>query len=135
MARRAREDFLTVTELADTLVRRASLSFREAHRAVAEAVKAAGADDDPASVARALLRVRPEVGLTPEEIAEALDPARFVRLRKVIGGPAPERTQEFLERARASQREVEEWVAAKRAALDKASGAGLASGHPLARKL
>jgi argininosuccinate lyase len=135
MARRAREDFLTVTELADTLVRRASLSFREAHRAVAEAVKASGADDDPASVTRALLRVRPEVGLTPEEIAEALDPARFVRLRKVIGGPAPERTQEFLERARASQREVEEWVAAKRAALDKASGAGLASGHPLGRKL
>jgi argininosuccinate lyase len=119
MACRARQDFLTVTELADTLVRRAGLNFREAHDVVAAAVKSAGEGDDPASVARALLRVRPDVALTPEEIEQALDPERFVRLRKVIGGPAPERTAEFLERARAIQREAERWIAAKTAALDR----------------
>ena len=57
MADRARRDFLTVTELADTLVRREGLSFREAHALVADAVRACGARDDPASLAEALQRV------------------------------------------------------------------------------
>ena len=48
MADRARRDFLTVTELADTLVRREGLSFREAHALVAKAVQACGTHDDAA---------------------------------------------------------------------------------------
>jgi len=118
MAQRAAKDFLTVTELADTLVRRLGISFREAHDAVAEAVRACGGDDDAAAIAAALERVRPSLGLTLEETEKALDPEHFVRIRKITGGPAPERTGEALARARDRQRELAAWLAEKTERLD-----------------
>jgi argininosuccinate lyase len=120
MACRAAGDFLTVTELADTLVRRAGMSFREAHDVVAEAVRACGSDDSPAALARALGRIRPDLPLTLEEIELALDPRHFVAVRQAIGGPAPERIAESLERARAGLRETETWASEKAASLDTA---------------
>src|SRR5580658_877008 len=45
LKRRAGKDFLTVTELADTLVRREGMSFREAHHLVAKTVQACGEHD------------------------------------------------------------------------------------------
>ena len=91
MADRARRDFLTVTELADTLVRHEGLSFRDAHSLVAEAVRACGAHDDPASLAEALRKSRPTLQLTRQEIERSLDPQSFVDVRNVTGGPAPSR--------------------------------------------
>jgi argininosuccinate lyase len=123
MANRARRDFLTVTELADTLVRREGLSFREAHALVAEAVRACGAHDDPASVAEALRKTRPGLRLTREEIEHSLDPEGFVQVRNVIGGPAPEQTSAALERAGADQQRIENWIASTEAALDAARSA------------
>ncbi len=115
MAQRAKEGFLTVTELADTLVRLEGISFREAHDVVAEAVQACGADDDLAAIARALRRVRPGLGLTDAEILRALDPEHFVRIRNIAGGPAPEQTADALDRAREEQRRMEAWIAEKTA--------------------
>ena len=123
MADRARRNFLTVTELADTLVRRAGLSFREAHRLVGDAVKACGTRDDPASLAEALRKSRPTLRLTREEIERALDPDGFVQLRNVIGGPAPEQTSAALDRARTEQTHIEAWIASSRASLDAARDA------------
>ena len=120
MACRAAKDFLTVTELADTLVRRAGMSFREAHDAVAEAVRMCGSDDSAAAMLQALRRVRPDSPLTAEEIAQALDPRYFVKVRAATGGPAPERVKESLERARAGLIEMQNWVVRKTAALDAA---------------
>ena len=120
MADRARRDFLTVTELADTLVRREGLSFREAHALVAEAVRACGAHDDPASLAEALRTSRPELQLTREEIERSLDPESFVRVRNVTGGPAPEQTSAALERAGAEQQRIESWIASTEVSLDAA---------------
>ena len=120
MAERARRDFLTVTELADTLVRREGLSFREAHGLVAEAVRACGAYDDPASLAEALRKSRPELRLTREEIESCLDPESFVQVRNVIGGPAREQTSTSLERAGAEQQRIEAWIASAGASLDSA---------------
>ena len=116
MAQRASKDFLTVTELADTLVRKEGISFREAHDAVADAVRAC-ASDDPVSIAAALQRVRPSLKLTREEIEQALDPAHFVSIRNIIGGPAPEQTRDALTKARERQTEVQSWIAAKVTAL------------------
>jgi argininosuccinate lyase len=118
MAQRAAKDFLTVTELADTLVRREGLSFREAHAAVAEAVRASGGNDDPATVAAALRRVRPSLALTVEEIEKTLEPGNFVRVRRIAGGPAPERTSGALARGRQSQKALEEWLASRLERLD-----------------
>ena len=120
MADRARRDFLTVTELADTLVRREGLSFREAHALVADAVRACGPGDDPASLAAALRNVRPGLKLTAQEIERCLDPEHFVQIRTVTGGPAREQTSAALERATAEQKQIETWIASTEAGLDAA---------------
>ena len=101
LASRATKDFLTVTELADTLVRSEGLSFREAHGLVAAAVWECGEDDSAANIARTIRRIRPGLKLSNEAIEKALDPGHFVRIRTIIGGPAPERTLEAVQRARA----------------------------------
>ena len=123
MRQRAQRDFLTVTELADTLVRSEGMSFRDAHQLVSQAVKSCGSNDDPAAMATTLLRLHPQLKLTRREIEEALDPVNFVRIRRVIGGPAPERTAEHLERALSVQLEMEAWLEAKAALLDGAHAA------------
>jgi argininosuccinate lyase len=125
MARRARKDFLTVTELADTLVRNEGLSFREAHDLVAEAVRISGVNDDPRAIASAMRKVRPSLALAEEEILRVLDPEYFIRIRNVVGGPAPERTREALARAWEQHQRMDRWVAEKTAMLD-ASRAALA---------
>jgi argininosuccinate lyase len=120
MADRARRDFLTVTELADTLVRREGLSFREAHALVADAVRTCGTRDDPASIAEALRKFRPGLRLTREEIEHSLDPEGFVQVRNVTGGPAQEQTSAALEHAGAEQEQIEAWIASTEASLDAA---------------
>ncbi|HYV63844.1 MAG TPA: argininosuccinate lyase [Bryobacteraceae bacterium] len=123
MADRARRDFLTVTELADTLVRREGLSFREAHALVSEAVRACGPRDDPSSLAEALRKSRPALQLTQQEIERCLDPEHFVQVRNVRGGPAPEQTSAELERAAAEQGHIKDWIASTEATLDAARAA------------
>lgn len=122
LARRAAGEFMTVTELADTLVRREGMSFREAHARVAAAVRAAGSDDRPSAVAEALQSQSPSVSLSREEIERALDPENFVRTRRVAGGPAPEVVSEALSRARQGQARFEQWIQSKREMLDRARG-------------
>jgi argininosuccinate lyase len=113
LAERAAGDFLTVTELADTLVRQEGMSFREAHAIVARAVQTCDGDDRASAIASLLLRQNPSLGLSHADIERALDPENFVRVRRVTGGPAPEIAAEALERARAEQLKVAEWVRAK----------------------
>ncbi|MGD1094822.1 MAG: argininosuccinate lyase [Bryobacteraceae bacterium] len=120
LARQAHKNFLTVTELADTLVRHEGMSFREAHGLVAQTVRACGKNDDAATIAAMVKSLRPGLRLTQAEIEQALDPEHFVRIRKVIGGPAPEVTAEALARALGRQKEFETWIAAKTAMLDEA---------------
>jgi argininosuccinate lyase len=120
LARRAGKDFLTVTELADTLVRREGISFREAHALVAQVVHACGRDDRSSAITAQLLRLHPSLRLTREEIEQALDPEHFVRIRNIVGGPAPERTAEALAQASSQQREIETWIETKTALLNDA---------------
>jgi argininosuccinate lyase len=112
----ARRNFLTVTELADTLVRREGLSFREAHALVAAAVRAS-IDDQPGSIAAALVALHPSLQLSEAEIGEALDPVHFIEVRKVLGGPAPERTREALSRDLEEQSKFTEWIEEKRSLI------------------
>jgi argininosuccinate lyase len=129
LERRAASDFLTVTELADSLVRQTGMSFREAHALVARAVKASGADDRPAAIARVFLSQNPSLGLEKEFVERALDPRNFVRIRRVTGGPAPEVVAEALVRAGAGQQEIEAWIRSKQELLD-AARRGLEAGGP-----
>lgn len=120
LARRAAADFLTVTELADTLVRREDLSFREAHAIVSRAVQASAGDDRPAAIAAVLLAQNPSLHLSRADLEQSLDPQNFVRIRRVIGGPAPEVVAEALSRARQEQNQIADWIQAKEALLDAA---------------
>ncbi len=120
LARRAGHDFLTVTELADTLVRREGMSFREAHALVAQTVQACGSKDDTGTIATTLRGLHPTLRLTRPEIEEALDPVHFVRIRNIIGGPAPGQTADALSRALVRQREIEGWIKSKTELLDQA---------------
>jgi argininosuccinate lyase len=120
LALRAGADFLTVTELADTLVRRCGMSFRQAHSLVARAVKLCGSDDSPVAIARAIRTVDPGLALGDEDIAMALDPRNFVRIRRVVGGPAPEVTAEALQRALVDQQRFAQWLSDKENLLSAA---------------
>jgi len=83
-------NYSTATELADTLVRECNISFRSAHGIVGEAVRRAIEEGkDLADVIEEILE-RYNLKLEREKIERALDPMENVKVRKVIGGPAPE---------------------------------------------
>jgi argininosuccinate lyase len=127
LALRAGADFITVTELADTLVRETGLSFREAHTLVANAVQAAGADDSPGAIAAALLAQNPAIKLDRKTIEQSLDPVHFVKVRRIIGGPAPEVVSDALARARIEQSKIEAWIHSQQRKLDDARQRNLRS--------
>lgn len=88
-------NFSTVTDLADTLVRKSGLSFREAHHvvgrvvriAMTEGMKADGITSD--ILARASLEtLGREADLSPDDLSAALDPARTMEEKAGTGGPA-----------------------------------------------
>jgi argininosuccinate lyase len=104
---RAGMGYSTVTELADTLVRERGLSFRTAHAVVTALVKLAESEGigaggiSPGLVDRAAEGVIGEpLSLSQNLISCSLDPARFVEIRALPGGPAPEEMRRALEERR-----------------------------------
>lgn len=95
MASAAAQGFGTATELADVIVRETGLSFRMAHNVVALVVRdalAAGRTADAIGsadidAAAQTLFGKP-LSIRAEAVAQALDPARNIATRTVLGGPA-----------------------------------------------
>lgn len=118
MRQRAGGSFLTVTEVADTLVRLCGVSFHQAHGLVAAAVKAAP-NDDPDALAKDLHARAAAEGLSIrlEELRLALDPEHFVQVRRVAGGPSPAALAPELERCNAQWLLDRDAVTAQRAHL------------------
>lgn len=87
MRSRAGARFLTVTELADALVRNEGLSFREAHGIVAAAVQS-GDDSHTRIVGDVLTALGPSARSSRDQLLQALDPLAFVEVRSITGGPA-----------------------------------------------
>jgi argininosuccinate lyase len=125
---RAAEDFITVTELADAIVRREGLPFRVAHQIVASFVRrtqgviatiqTSGESLHADLLAQAAHKLLQEtareilgrtLSLSPEETRRALDPLNFVRVRGVMGGPSPEETRRILQASRARAELDEGW--------------------------
>ncbi|MEO1248258.1 MAG: argininosuccinate lyase [Pseudomonadota bacterium] len=86
---------ITITELADTLVRREDLPFRQAHAIAAATAKAVIADGKPLADGFAAFSAtfdgetgKPS-GLSQTDFAEAVSPESFVSRRDRPGGPAP----------------------------------------------
>jgi len=118
LCRRAARDFLTVTELADTLVREAQLSFRQAHTLVTEAVKACEGDDR--QMVDALLDRHPELSIHLPELQRAMDPRHFVAIRTIPGGPAPTAIRAQVARAQSIVSASRAWLAEKEALVARA---------------
>lgn len=108
MRNNVEQNFSTMTEVADTLVREEGLSFREAHEVVGTMVKNVLADQRDASQIKisdlqeaADHQLGSQVALSSEELQAALDPEVNVRRRDIVGGTAPSRNKEDLEQQKA----------------------------------
>ncbi|PFP25630.1 argininosuccinate lyase [Bacillus sp. AFS073361] len=100
LKRRAQESFATITELADTLFRKANIPFRTSHSIASQVVKIALARGLNATHVTSVLvdeAAKTVVGfplnLSDEIIRTAMDPEHFVKIRSLPGGPAPEEMQ------------------------------------------
>lgn len=97
MRERALSSFATTTELADTLVREAGCTFKEAHTIVSRVVRSADADGirdvrdvraaDVTETAHDVCGRR--VDISEESVRLALDADHFVAIRTSRGGVAP----------------------------------------------
>ena len=95
LKKRAGENFITATELADTFVRECGLPFRNAHRLTSAIVRRLHQEGKTAAditqgfceeISQEVLGR--QVELTQELIVTALDPVHFVAIRDRTGGPA-----------------------------------------------
>nr|MCU0256878.1 hypothetical protein [Vicinamibacterales bacterium] len=127
MARRAREHWITITELADTLTRERGLPFKQSH-AIAKRLIAASATNPARPAADVLAEVSAEVTGTAiryagAQLDELLSPEHFVRVRATWGGPAPEETARAIGVEREGVDRDAHWLAGARQGLDRAAAA------------
>lgn len=121
---RTASGFAPITELADTLVRDAKLSFRTAHRIVSAVVdKLTGANKALRDLTLAELDAVAQsvtgepTGLSESRLTQAVDPVHFVAVRSIIGGPAPAEMRRALGAAERRRAQDEETTAARRQRL------------------
>lgn len=108
MLRYAAENFATMTDLTDTLVRETGIDYREAHEVIARVVNAALEQRKSANqidIEMVQAAVQAQLGhsldISPAALASALDPTQNVARRSGIGGPAPVAVQRMIDTARA----------------------------------
>jgi argininosuccinate lyase len=116
LRKKAAGSFLTMTELADMLVRKEKLSFKLAHRLVALTVKQlSNATPSPEQIVAALKEVVEtqlgrKLSSRDQQLVDALCPVNFVRVRRIPGGPAPETVADFLRRQNTMASEDQKWI-------------------------
>lgn len=119
LRKKAAGSFLTMTELADTLVREEGLSFKAAHRLVALAAKRLpGVEASHEEIVSALLAVAEDAldrALKTDRatLINALSPVHFVEVRQVFGGPAIVQVSAFLARQKEIAAEDRRWAKEK----------------------
>lgn len=120
---------ITLTELADWLVRSHQLPFRTAHRIVSQVGE--GLRERPArrqgesqsQRVTALLQVASEritgkaITISPGRISSILDPVHFVQTRRVFGGPSPQVVRRSIARHQRRASRQERWLEEKNRVL------------------
>jgi len=116
LKRRAGENFIAVTELADTIVRKEDLSFRVSHKIVGACVRAAieaGSEVTYTILQKASNEViGRDLSLTEDDLKAAVSPENFVNVRTIYGGTAPTETQRALKVEREREIEDDSWFIA-----------------------
>ena len=126
MAARAREGWITVTELADTLTRERRLPFKTSHAIAARLVQeSTRRPDTPLTtlldeIAQSICGAT--FGFTPERLAEILSPEHFVRVRTTPGGPAPSEMTAAIAQSRERLAQDERWLDTSVGRLKEAEG-------------
>jgi len=103
MASGATRDWVTLTEVADMLVREHGLPFAVAHEISGTLVETCQGNPsaDKADVVNRAARERGhDLCVSADAVAQALSAEHFVAVRRTHGGPAPEITHEAVERSR-----------------------------------
>jgi len=121
---------ITLTELADWLVRNRQLPFRIAHRIVSQVgqglrARPARRRGEPQSERiSALLQAASEkvtgtpILVSPDLLSSILDPVQFVEARKVFGGPSPQTVRQSIARRQRRSSRLERLLGEKRRILD-----------------
>ena len=87
------KNYSTATELADTLVRECNIPFRTAHGIVGEVVRISIETNKNMDAIILNILEQHNLKLDKSKIEKALNPMENVKMRKVIGGPAPEEVE------------------------------------------
>jgi argininosuccinate lyase len=126
LGRRAGENWITITELADTLTRDHGLPFKAGHAIAARLIE--GTRRSPGTPLAAILHdVSKEVTgtalvYTDEQLAQILSPQHFVEVRKTYGGPSPSETQRAIGVSKNALEGDQRWLAETRGRLSAADG-------------
>jgi argininosuccinate lyase len=128
MLRYAAENYSTMTDLTDMLVRRIGIDSREAHEVIAHVVMTAidrGMKANQIDVKLVRDAIMAQTGKPVEinatDVADALDPVKNVARRKGKGMPAPESVQATIDDARESLRANNAWLTRARSRLAAAA--------------
>lgn len=129
LKKRAGENFITATELADTFVRESGLTFRNAHRITSGIVKRLYKEGKTAEdittefceeISLEVLGKKAELSI--QQIKEALDPVHFVKIRGRTGGPALEQVLRMLKERTETLVKQKQHLADIRASYERARG-------------
>ncbi|MGI8544021.1 MAG: argininosuccinate lyase [Aridibacter sp.] len=121
LKKRASENFITVTELADTIVRKENLPFSISHKIVGKSVK--DALEQNSEVTYEILQNASEeilgrrLSMSEEETKAALSAENFVNIRTIYGGTAPVETKRALKIEREKEESDTNWFSEKTAFL------------------
>lgn len=114
LRRRASEGWITLTELADTLVRREDLPFCTAH-SVCSRLVAIASSNGSLPLSQALSEASHQVlgrtvSISEQELEAILSPENFVASRTHLGGPASQPIREALQASTDKLRDDEQWL-------------------------
>jgi len=127
LSERAEANFITVTELADTIVRDEGLPFSTAHAIVAACVKSASDEDGAITYdmlqEAAKATIDRSLNMTAERLSTSLSAENFVSIRSIYGGPAPYETSKALDQQRETESADVEWTASARLRIESAAQA------------
>jgi argininosuccinate lyase len=124
LAERAAQNWITITELADTLARDHGLPFRAGHEIAARLIAGSRATTDAPlagllhDAAKAI--VGRDIDYSDEQLAEILSPRHFVDVRTTHGGPSPSETARALAVSETSLYADDEWLRETRERLTAA---------------
>jgi argininosuccinate lyase len=124
LAERAGQNWITITELADTLTRDHGLPFKAGHTIAVRLVAATRAT--PKRSISTLVReiakdvTGKEIVYTDAQFAQILSPQHFVEVRKTYGGPSPSETLRATAASRKALANDDEWLSAARGRLQEA---------------